>query len=539
MLQVSCAPLKKTGKFFDPDMGRLSMLVRYCTRDVLLMAEAWRVEGLGDPHPDDEVLDAHVAIDRTGVLVDLDAAAAVKRAADNATQRAVAKVAALLSKPVEDTLTFLRSPKQIGEWLEDAGVDVDDATAASLRGVLLRNPAPEVRTVIEGRLAVCRVTAGKAQAILNRTGGDGRLRGVLAYHAAHTGRWAGRGFQPQNLPRGIKIPVDVWDDPEAAPAISEREDVDEASLLGSMLRGLVIASPSWKLAIIDYSSVEARGLLWLAGDTDGLEDYRQGVDAYKRIASSVFSVGYDEVTKLQRHAGKTAVLACGYGGGPDALERYAAGSGLDLAALGVTPVEVVDGWRDANTLVAGAFKGRIWETPDGRKVRCREGGLWKNVAQAAKQATINPGEVFRAGRCDFRHDGNHLNVVLPSGRPIVYRHMGWALWPSRWGGEQNQLVYMHPKFGRVSTFGGKLVENLVQAVCRDLLAHALATLHRWALPDVRVVLHVHDEIIAEVRESSAEEGYRNVESAMLQKPLWAEGFPIAVEGHMATRYGKE
>lgn len=384
----------------------------------------------------------------------------------------------------------------------------------------------DVRTVLEARLAVARVTGGKAAALQRRVCADGRLRGSLVYWGAHTGRWTGRGFQPQNLPRPVKgLPVDAW--APDAPALAEELDVPLADVLGSMLRGVLVAPDGWQLAIVDYASVEARGLLWLAGDEDGLEVYRRGEDPYIRAAAGIFEIPEAEVTSTQRQAGKVAVLACGYQGGVGAFARMAGAYGLDTSGLDVQGI--VDAWRDQYPLVAGRRKGR-WETPDGRWVTTRKGGLWQDVRGAAWAVTRGAPPMV-VGRCEWSLVDGHLVCTLPSGRPLVYRDARVEEVDSAWGGRVQGLTYAGPR-GRTSTYGGKLVENLTQAVCRDLLADALVRLEAQG---VRVVMHVHDEIIAEVQ---GPEGLRAVEAAMLAAPAWAAGFPIGVEGHLAARYGK-
>lgn len=522
-------------RYLDPDKGALTAIVRYCLRDVLLLAAAWHDEWLGEPHPDDNVLDVHRVIDERGVLVDVEGVKTLQRidaeALDEAARRA---------EGCGVDLTTLRSPTALTRWLHDKGFAAQDVTAPTVRGLLERDDLPDtVRRVLEARLAVARVTGGKAQALLDRVSSDNRIRGILAYYGAHTGRWAGRGFQPQNLPRPAKGTEDIWDSPEDAPAVATQIGASLADVLGSMLRGVLIAPPGKLLAIVDYSSIEARALLWLAGDEKGLEVYRQGGDAYRHAAAGIYGVRADRVTKDQRQVGKVAVLALGYQGGPGAFSAMATSYGLDTSALDLP--KIVEAWRDGHVAVAGAGVG-WWDTParedqPSRRVRVRRGGLWR-LTKAAAWAAVQSGATAVVGRTHWIRDGDgHLRAVLPSGRSLLYRDPRVEPWESRWGEIKPTLTYWGQipgtsKFGRIPTYGGKLVENVTQAVCRDLLAHALVNLERAGL---RPVLTVHDEVVCEVDHADQ---LADVERIMCDAPEWAAGLPVAAEGHVSERYGK-
>ncbi len=388
----------------------------------------------------------------------------------------------------------------------------------------------DVLVVLRARLAVARVTTGKAQSLLDRVCADGRLRGILAYYAAHTGRWAGRGFQPQNLPRARDLPEDIYDTPENAPRVAQDRDLQTAEVLGSLLRGCVHAAPVKYLAVGDYSQVEARVLLWMAGDEANLEPYRRGEDPYRRLGARIWSCEPDAITKAQRSICKVIILACGFGGGDGALTAYAEKMSVDLTEAGISPKDLVDGWRDAHHLVAGARRG-VWTTPDGRQCVVRRGGMWKKL-QAAAIGVAQRGESGQAARCSLRRVGADMGILLPSGRELIYREARYQEMDDRWGGRSMSITYRHPRGNVVSTYGGRLAENVVQAAARDLLAEALVTLEREGL---RPVLHVHDEIICEVDHESDLE---RVEEIMRRVPPWAEGLPVDVEGCIGRRYSK-
>lgn len=526
---LAVGPKKLRGTFRDPDPDALAEIVRYCIRDVLVMRRVVLDEGLLEPHVDDPVLAAHRRIDERGVCVDLPRVHALLEAGQADAQRHVDEAYRVTRGEV--TATTLRSPSALLRWLAKQGVNLPDTKEPTIRAAL-EGPLGAVRAVLQARLAVARVTTGKAQAILDRVCPDGKLRGMLAYYGAHTGRWAGRGFQPQNLPRGVKgVPIDA--DCEDAPKVAAGLGVDTAEVLGTMLRGLLVPPPGWRFVIVDYSSIEARVLLWCAEDEVGLQRYRDGVDPYAQIAARVFSCRPDDVTKEQRAVGKTACLACGYQGGPGAFEGYAEKVNLRLPP-GLTAEKVVEAWRDAHLLVAGVPSGR-WETPDGRWVTVRRGGLWREMQAAAWAVAAEEVESATAGLCRWTFDGQHLYCRLPSGRELIYRDAKIEECETRWGTIKPALVYHDPRRGRIGTYGGKLVENVCQAVARDLLADALVRLEAEGL---QVAFHVHDEVVVQVPADRAEAVLQRVEAIMLDPPAWAVGLPVEVEGQVAERFTK-
>jgi len=537
-------PKSVAGKFRDPDAGSLAEIVRYCITDVLVMRRAVIEESLAEPHIDDAVLEAHRRIDDRGVCVDLPAVHALLRA-DRADAAKHIQAAFEATGGVIDK-TALNSPAQLLRWLRTQGIDLPDTKRATIEREL-ETATEAVRAVLKARLAVARVTSGKAQAILDRVCPDGRLRGMLAYYGAHTGRWAGRGFQPQNLPRGVAdVPIDC--DADDAPKVAQRLGVDTADVLGTMLRGLLVPPPGHVFVIVDYSSIEARVLLWCAGDEVGLQRYRDGADEYKRVAARIFDCAVADVTKAQRGVGKVTCLAAGYGGGEGAFRGYAEKVALELPE-GLEPTDVIEAWRDANELVAGERTGAVWVTDDGRTVYPRAGGLWKETMKAAKAATGFPKRpaptphspnaqlsyVTHAGKCGWHHDGKHLLCTLPSGRKIVYRDAAIEDAPTRWGTVKPQLVFHHPVWKRGTTWHGSLVENLVSGIARDLLADAIVRLEDQGF---KVAFHVHDEVVVSVPERSANMDLDYVEQIMCDTPDWARGLPVEVEGQIASRFTK-
>lgn len=541
VLHLHCQPHKKTGEFIEPSAGVLAVIARYCVRDVLLMAAAYYDEGWDLPHPDDKVRELHCRIDRRGVPIDLVLAKRIYEECQIQKQE-------WLLKAQEYGLdeTTLRSSSALPKWLAARGCHVEDVQKATLERVLVDLDASDVddkdaiRTAIEARLAFNRVTEGKALAALRKTCPDRRMRGTLVYHGAHTGRFAGRGLQLQNLPAPVAgFTQDAYDrdTPTAAREIARAigREVAEEDVLASMLRGLVTSEPGRVLCMVDYSQIEARVLLWLAVDEGGLEVFRQGRDIYRATAAGMFGIPYESIDKksLERTVGKIATLALGYQGGPAALQAFGAAYGFDFAAAELDEAEVTNKWRDANTLIAGTRKG-IWRTPQGVSVVTRQGGLWKGVQRAAIRA-VTHGETVEAGRCVFEMHGDHLFITLPSGRPLVYRNMTYELHENQFGEARKALVFDSVRFGKVvreATYGGRLTENLTQAVSRDLMTDAMLELEAEGL---HTLFSVHDELIV----SAPDEGHLAlVEEIMTRVPSWAFGLPLAAEGEVGTRYRK-
>ena len=538
---------EREGKFIDPSPAALQALLRYCARDCMLLAAMWLDEDLGADHVDDLVLGAHERIDDRGVPVDIDLAGRIATVEARYAREAEARAAAY---GVGGTL--LRGAPALRIWCRERGVEMPDVTSASVEAVLASDSTPmAVRDVLQARLAVARVAGGKLASLIQRTGpGDSRYRGAAAYWGAHTGRWAGRGVQMQNFPRPIEgLDVDwLVANLDEIPAEAARRKVTVAAIVAAILRAVVCAPEGKLLAVLDWSAIEARMLLWLADDEAGLDVYRAfdagtGPDPYRAQAADLYSIETDAVTKTQRQAGKIAVLACGYQGGVGAVARMAAKSKIDLEAAGVDPSRVVESWRDSHPAVAGRRTGKTLDRDDGTQVILRRGGLWKAYDKAARRIASGEALVAYAGKCEFRVGrGMHLIVELPSGRELVYRDARVEDTVSRYSGKSRPTVtYTSPHGMRTALYGGLIAENITQAACRDLLGEAMVRVERTGagVPgSPEVVLHVHDEIVAECDEGEAEADLNWMRAIAAEAPVWAPGLPLATSGNVGKRWAK-
>lgn len=497
------SPNKRTGKFLDPDPAAMRSILRYCVQDVLLLAKCCEVAGLLEPHVDDEVYEVHRQICERGVAVDTELARVLLEA--DAQVKRIAVVSAGLP------LTSLRSDKQFRQAVGKLGIQIPDAQASTVRG-LLGGPAD---SLARARLDVCTVTEGKAQGFLDRVESDGRIRGALTYYGAHTGRWSSRGVQLQNIPRppaGFG-PGDVEAVREggfdAARHVAERIGCTVAEVLSGCLRGIVRLDGCQ----VDLSSIEARVLAWLADDTEALELFRSGGDIYMQAAEAIGST---------RLVGKVCELALGYGGSVGAFAGMAANYSLDTSDLDLSAI--VEAWRDARPLLAGRRTGGFFER-DGVRYVLRRGGLWKRYERAMRKAA--GGVASAVGPVCFARDSRGVVMLLPSGREILYRNAALEWVEHKWGEGQGgqSLLYDHPRYGRIQTRGSKAVENAAQAISRDVMAEALLKIR------APMVLLVHDEVLAEG-------GLDEIQEALTSVPAWAPGLPLGAEGQEAVRYAK-
>ena len=308
--------------------------------------------------------------------------------------------------------------------------------------------------------------------------------------------------------------------------LADQMGVTTQEVLATLVRACICAPEGRELAVVDFSSIEARGLIWLAGDEEGLAPFRAGIDAYRRGAAQLLGMSPESVTGEQRQLGKSCELGCGYQMGGGGFQAYAKGFGVNWDTLLISPAHVVESWRDQHPHVAG------WRTGERYKGHVvRRGGLWKDL-EAATYHVVIKGRTAEAGRCTWAMSSGDLHCLLPSGRTLVYRDACLEPTTTPWGEKRDTVTYADGASSRVVLYGGKLAENVTQAVCRDLLAEALVRLEDAGFP---VVLHVHDEAVCEVKRPETLQAMSRI---VKEVPSWAEGLPIDVEGYCAQRYRK-
>lgn len=524
LIQMFCVPSKKTGRAATPEERpeEWAAFCRYAIQDVDTMVEVYTALTArygGFPKGEREVWNADQRINDRGILVDAELAV---RCMDIA---AVVKDLHLRRMGVISGLANPNSTAQVLSWLrlrlvqagvldnrsdppvfKDTGAPFKSVDKASVAYLLSRTDLPRgVRTFLEERAASNAASVAKFKAMTNRLGADNRVRGTIQYFGAHTGRWAGRGVQLQNLP---SVTAGGDDATQAFVDRVMREPAENFSIseLKPLIRGALRAPAGQTLTVCDYSAIEARVLAWLAGEEWVLEAFRAGRDIYIETAARMFHLPYEEAKPL-RKKGKVAVLALGYGGGINALKAMGAeGTDAELE-------EIKQTYRAANPRIA-----KFWADMD-RAMRNRSGRVGEYI-------TIHP-----------RANGL-VTIKLPSGRELFYHKLHFRT-VSKFDKEVEALHFLDPKSHRavIPTYGGRLTENVTQAVARDVLAHALVNLDRENVP---VVAHVHDEVIAEG--GVTVERMKELMGAGVGNPLappWADGLPLAAEGYYCARYRKE
>lgn len=498
-----------------PEDGRWPEFAEYCRQDVRTeRAIAHHLTALR-PLPESEWALWHLdqRINARGLPVDL---ALVRGAmAVDAVNRARATDA------VKD-LTGVDNPgsrNQLLTWLASQEVTPDDLTAGTVKGLLSDDALPErVREVLEHRQQLAASSTAKFEALQRATGDDGRLRGTLKFNGAHTGRWSGQLFQPQNLVRGSLSAKDV----ETARALVRDGDIElltllypnHSQVLGSLVRSAIIAPPGKQLVVADLSSIESVVLAWLAESSYLLDLFREGRDPYKDFATRLFNIPYDQVTKKQRGLCKPATLGGGFGLGGPGLQAYAAGFGLVLTA------------EQAAEQVR-IFRSAYPDIP----------ALWRSLTTATLGAVAHPGQVYLAGRCRYHVARGYLWAELPSGRFMAYRSPRVAVSETKWG-PREQLSYLarEGKNMRVATFFGKLAENITQAIARDILAEGMR--RACADPQLEVVCSVHDELICLSDQDDAG-ALERLLGHMTGNPPWCPDLPLKAAGWIGSYYRKD
>lgn len=415
-----------------------------------------------------------------------------------------------------------RSTQQLLAWFKSNGVDLPNITKDTIDGYIsIADPNTITYKVATMRSQLAKTTTDKYTAALECAEDDSRARGIIAFNGAYrTGRFAGRRVQPQNLSRihFAKTLNELYD----ARALARRNHIHTffekydkpIEILGQLIRTVFTASPGKVLIAADYSAIEARVLAWLAEEDWKLEVFNTHGKIYEATAARLFNVPIESITKDSdlRQKGKVAELAFGYGGKLGAVENMGLIKDGTITACEVDPL--VDKWRNAN-------KGIVY--------------LWKEYERAAMAAVNCKFETFCAGKCGFYANNNHLFITLPSGRSLAYyrptiknNKFGKATLHYKGENDASQWVTL-------STWGGKITENICQAVSRDIMVSSQALTENTGYD---LVLHVHDENVYEVPKENSDFALGDICKLMSIRPRWAEGLPLRAEGFISEYYRK-
>ena len=430
-------------------------------------------------------------------------------------------------------LSGLQNPnsvKQITQWLTDeTGDDITNLRKETVADLLGRDNADHVQRMLEIRQELGKTSTKKYDAIEAAVCGDGRVRGLLQYYGANrTGRWAGRLVQVQNLPRTYTEPLELARDLVKTQSLDALRIVygSPNDTLSQLIRTAFVAAPGNVLIDADFSAIEARVISWLAGEEWRLEVFRTHGKIYEASASQMFGVPLERIVKgnpeyALRQRGKVAELALGYQGGVGAMRTMDTGKLLvDLPDEEIQ--DIVNKWRNTNP-------------------RIRE--LWYSFDGAATQVINNGGSVrvrccTFSRECDCIRGTTCLTITLPSGRKLYY--VDPAITENRWGNPSISYMGMDQKtkrWKRIETYGGKLVENVVQAIARDCLAQAIDRLEAAGLP---VVFHVHDEVVIDTKPFADSKAMLDRVIEIMATPIsWAAGLPLGADGWVGTFFKKD
>lgn len=515
LIKYFCSPCKAT----KSNGGRIRNLPKdapekwrqfktYCIRDVDVEKQIrQRLAKFPIPRREQEIYCLDQRINDRGIMVDR-----------NLVNHAVA--CDLLYKETATArayeLTGLENPNSVSQlklWLKEKGLEVDSLAKDTVKDLSMKAEG-DVQEVLKLRLATSKTSVKKYEAIDRSVCAENRVHGLLQFYGANrTGRWAGRLVQIHNLPQN-HLP-----DLELARALVSEGRYEEVELfyestpnvLSELIRTAFVAKPGCRFIISDYSAIEARVLAWLAGEEWRLQVFETHGKIYEASASAMFHVPIEEITKTSplRQKGKISELALGYGGAVGAL------TSMGALKMGLTEEELpglVSTWRSANPHITA---------------------FWWAVDEAAVTA-VRDKKPSKVGRVSFEYKSGILFVTLPSGRKLSYVKPRMMLNKFGREGLTYEGIGESKKWMRLETYGPKLVENIVQAASRDILAEAMLRLEKEGFD---IVCHVHDEVVLEVPDgkSSVEE----VNEIMAVNPVWTEGLPLKAAGFESPFYKKD
>ena len=403
------------------------------------------------------------------------------------------------------------SPLQLKEWLNKKGLEIDSLAKKDVESAL-KNTEGDIKEVLELRQELSKSSVRKYDAMKNVKGKDNRARGLIQFYGANrTGRYSGRLIQVQNLRRNNLKDLDL------ARSLVKNRDYETmeilyespSDILSQLIRTAFIAKEGTRFIISDFSAIEARVLAWLAGEQWVLDAFENGEDIYCRTASRMFGVPVEKhgVNGHLRQKGKIATLACGYQGALGALKAM---GGIEMGLSEDELQSIVDSWREANPNIVS-----LWWDIDSvvkRVVKTRTKEKYKSLV--------------------ISYEKGILFIELPSKRRLAYPKA--KIGTNRFGGES--IVYegivVGNKWDKIESYGGKFVENIVQAIARDILAEAMMRLEKKGF---NIVMHIHDEVVIESDSSSIEE----INQIMSLVPSWAPGLILDADGFESEFYKKD
>ncbi|MDU9304446.1 DNA polymerase [Staphylococcus coagulans] len=408
------------------------------------------------------------------------------------------------------------SPSQLLKWLnEEQGLNIPNLQKGTVKDYL-NKATGKAKQMLEIRLQMSKTSVKKYNKMHDMMCKDERVRGLFQFYGAGTGRWAGRGVQLQNLTKHYisDTELDIARDLIKKQAFDDLDlllDVHPQDLLSQLVRTTFTAEEGYALAVSDFSAIEARVIAWYAKEQWRLDVFNTHGKIYEASAAQMFGVPVDSIKKGDplRQKGKVSELALGYQGGPGALKAMGAlDMGIDESEL----QGLVDSWRKANPNIVAFWKG------------CQDAAI----------ETVRTRQTHQTHGLRFYMKKGFLMIELPSGRSLAYPKA--RVGENSWGSPVVEFMGLdlNRKWTKLKTYGGKLVENIVQATARDLLAISMYRIEHAGFP---IVGHVHDEVIVEIPEGSG--GLKAIENIMSKPVKWAEGLKLNSDGFTSPFYMKD
>ena len=508
---VPCKPTKANGgrtrnlPCHAPEKWEL--FKTYCKRDVDVEKSIRRkLHNFPIPESEMELYRLDQRINDRGVLVDMklvrNAVSCERLHKEVVTKRAY-------------ELTGLENPNSVAQlkgWLGDMGMEAESLSKKAVAEMLAETDG-EVEELLRLRLLMAKTSVKKYEAMERSVCSDGRIHGMLMFYGANrSGRWSGKNVQIQNLPKN-----DIPDLELARDLVKQGrfEDIEllydsTPNVLSELIRTAFIPKQGCRFVVADFSAIEARVLAWLSGEQWRLDVFTSHGKIYEASASSMFHVPMEEITKgsTLRQKGKLAELGLGFGGAAGALISMGA---LDMGLTEEELPPLVAAWRKANPHIT-----QFWWDVDAAAIK----------AVTEKQKT-------KVGKIIFEYKSGILFITLPSGRKLSYVKPRMAVNKFGRDGLTYEGISENKKWSRIETYGPKLVENIVQGTARDLLAEAMLRVEKKGYP---IVMHCHDEIIAEVPEGTG--SVDEMCEIMAVQPEWAEGLPLRADGFECRFYKK-
>jgi len=527
LIKTFCVPCKPTAKngnrirtlpHHEPEKWEL--FKEYCKQDVVTEMEIeQRLSNFPVPEQEQRLWELDQQINAYGVMVDRDLIEGALYCSDVVTQELTAEGIQIsgLQNP--------NSPKQLTEWLEkETGEEVPDLQKATVSEMIDTTKNEAAKRMLEIRQELSKTSVKKYTTMDTAVCDDGRIRGLLQFYGANrTGRWAGRLVQVHNLPRNYLETLSFARELVKAKKIDALKIIygNVPDTLSQLIRTTFIPSPRHAFLVADFSAIEARVIAWLAGEQWRLDVFASHGKIYEASASAMFGVPIEKIVKgnpeyALRQKGKISELALGYQGASGALIQMGAlGMGLTEEEL----PEIVKRWRAANKRIVD---------------------LWYSLENAALEV-MRTGQpvgikgLILAREGDYNNDQDFFTVTLPSDRKLFY--VKPFLSPNQWGNDSIHYWGMDQttkKWTTMDTYGGKLTENIVQAIARDCLAESMM---RLAANGYQNVMHIHDEVVLDVLEEQAD--LNRVCEIMGQPISWAPGLLLKADGFISSYYKKE